>query len=101
MTDYTVKLSVNGWENLYTELRAAGYTGGFKPKSLTIVNNSATALYVHFTQNGATNPSTAADGQLVSTAGVNASFSVERPDLATCWLNTAGALDVYITVIGG
>lgn len=101
MTDYTTKLSINGWENLYTELKADGYTGGLKPKSLTIVNNSATALYVHFTDDGSASPATAANGQLVSTAGVGASFTAERPDLATTWLNTGGALDVYITVIGG
>lgn len=101
MTDYTTKLSINGWENLYTELKADGYTGGLKPKSLTIVNNSGTALYVHFTDDGSASPATAANGLLVSTAGAGVSFTAESPDLATTWLNTGGALDVYIAVIGG
>lgn len=101
MTDYTTKLSINGWENLYTELKADGYTGGLKPKSLTIVNNSATALYVHFTDDGSASPATAANGLLVSTSAPGTAYTAYSPDLATVWLNTGGALDVYISVIGG
>lgn len=100
MKQYTHTISVNGWINVDAALRAAtpAYTGDRVVKSFTIVNNSATACYLHFA--GASQPATAANGLLVSTAGVGAAYSAEHVDLLLTWINTAGATSITFSIVG-
>lgn len=100
MKQYTHTISVNGWINVDTALRAAtpAYTGDKLVKSFTMVNNSGTAAYLHFA--GASQPATAANGLLVSTAGAGAAYTAENVDLLMTWVNTGGALSITFSIIG-
>lgn len=101
MKNFTTQDEVDGWVNVWSQLRSLGYTGNPIVKSVTVANTSATAAYLHFTSDGATQPSTAADGLLISSAGPGMSFTQYDCDLATTWLNTAGVVNINFSVVGG
>lgn len=101
MANLTDVISVDGWANIYTILKAAGYDGTPVAKKLTIINEGAVATYLHFTSNGATAPSTAADGVGdISSGGSGTSYTEEDVNLGGAWINTAAAADITFRVQG-
>lgn len=98
----TKKISVNGWINLYTQAKTDGYTGSPIVRDATIINQNATVAYVHVTSDGATNPSTGADGLPIGTASApSAAFSVVAgADIAGIWIFTSGAQDIKYHIQG-
>jgi len=103
--DLTVKPSINGWQNVGTLLFSTNsYQGLPKCKSLTVVNMSSTAAYLHATSDGSTNPTTAANGLPFSTdtaASPGSTITLEGVDLNTTWINTAGSISIVVSVVGG
>jgi hypothetical protein len=95
----------NAWKNLGVQARADGYTGSSVIKCGVVQNNNATVAYVHATENGATNPSTAADGMPIgttsSTAPNGASIVLdEGTDIDTTWIHTAGNQTIKYSITG-
>lgn len=101
----TEKVSVNGWLNLLAQARADGYSGQAIIKGGVVVNPNATVAYFHATDNGATNPSTGADGlpfgTTSSTAPSAAIALVPGTDISCVWIFTSGAQDIKYGIIGG
>lgn len=97
-------VSVNGWLNLYTQAKADGYTGSSVVKEGTVLNLNATVAYLHLTEDGSTNPATAADGLPIGTTAATAPSSSfvlpEGTDLAGAWINTSGAQDIKYSFTG-
>jgi hypothetical protein len=101
MANFTKPITVNGFVNLLTAMKAAGYQGSGIVSILKIYNPDATnLLYIHATDNGITAPGTGTDGWPIGTATGNAgtTFFTDRGanqsslDLATCWLFTAASI---------
>lgn len=93
----------NGWINLGTQAKADGYQGSPIAKSVTVVNFNATVAYLHLTDNGATNPTTAADGLPLSSdvaVAPSAAFSAGNVDINTIWIHSAGTQNIKYAVIG-
>lgn len=99
MAYFAKPISVNGFTNLFTAMRAAGYLGGPNVPKLQIVNNNATVVYIHLTQNAASSAGlTGTDGIEVSTTSPSTSWSMEKVgdpdmvDLSSIWLFSGGVV---------
>ena len=93
----------NAWKNLWVQALADGYDGNPIVKSLTVINFNATVAYLHFHDDGATAPTTAADGIPLSSDTLTApssSFTQEDVDLATTWVHTGGNLTIKYSITG-
>lgn len=94
----------NAWKNLLTQAVADGYTGSHIVTEATILNYNATVAYVHLTSDGATNPTTAADGLPIGTNTGTAPVSYftcpEGTDIATVWVHTAGNQTIKYSIVG-
>ena len=104
MSQFNTKAAIDGWVNVLTQLQTDGYTGAPKVKSLTVVNMTATAAYLHVTQDGSTNPATAANGLPFSTdtaTSPSSTITLEGVDLAGAWVNTGASIDITFAVVGG
>lgn len=96
-------LSINGWKNLLTIARAAGYEGNSIVLEATVLNLNATVAYLHITSNGATNPDTASDGLPIGTdtTAPLAYYTLPKgSDIAGVWINTSGAQNIHYSIIG-
>lgn len=99
----TERVSINGWARLLDVLRTANanWTGMYA-RQLTVVNNNAGIAYLHFHFLGS-QPTTATDGLPLSNVAADApgmAFTAENVDLASTWINTGGAQNITIAVIG-
>lgn len=78
----TTPVAVNGWTNLLTAIVAKGYSGTTRPLSeAVVVNNSATACYLHFTGDGETAPNISGTSQVETTTIVAAAGVTGDGDL--------------------
>lgn len=93
----TKKLTQNGWKNVDAHLRANGWSGQGKARHLVLINNSATAAYVHLTGDGTTQPGTTTDGLPFTTdtaTAPSATIQLDDIDLKTVWVYTAGSIAI-------
>lgn len=100
----TRTISINGWVQVKAALVTAEPTFiGQIARRLLIVNLSATPITVHVNDLGS-QPVTAANGVPVGagviTSAIGNSLPLEGVDLNEVWINTAGAQNVTICVIG-
>jgi hypothetical protein len=104
--------TANGWVNLGTLMRAAGYTGGGLISSLTIFNTHASSLfYLHLTAIGTgTSPAgaTGLDGLPfgVGASAIGNAFYSDRGanaaslDIGTTWIFAASTIDIIVAAVG-
>lgn len=63
--NFTNQITVNGWTNLSTAARTAGYTGSDNPSGeITLVNSTATACYLHLSDDATTAPNIGGTAQV-------------------------------------
>lgn len=99
--------TANGFANLGTLLKTAGFTGGGRLSKLSIFNPDATRLvYIHLANSGTTAPGTGTDGWPIGVAagGVATSFSSEIAsggiDLNTVWIYATAVFAIKVLAIG-
>lgn len=106
---FTKPITVNGWVNLLTAMRAAGYAGGGIVSSGGIFNPHATELcHIHLTESGTASPATGLDGWPIGAGATAASNSFlfnrganhASVDLATTWLFTGVSIVVKVIAVG-
>ncbi len=109
MSSITKPITVNGFVNLGTALRTAGYVGGGVPTMLLLYNASAaTLVYVHFTDQSTSAGLTGIEGIPISSAAFPAHAFLELhagqmaglPDLNNIWLFTGASIPVTVAVRG-
>lgn len=105
MPAITAVIAVDGFVNLGTALRAAGYPGGTRLRMLIIDNINAGAVYVHFLNTNSSSGVTGTAGLKLSggafpeqrTLQLEGGESGDIPDLNHTFLFTTGG-SVSITV---
>ena len=106
---FTKPLTINGFVNLGTAMRAAGYGGGGMVSSGGIFNpDAAVLLYLHLTETASTAPATGTDGWPIgagATAAGNAFFfdrgaNQSSLDIGTTWLYAPSSIVIKVIVTG-
>lgn len=98
MANFSKTISITGWQNVGALLRTNGYDRSVV-RRFTVINNSATLAYLHFTNSGTTQPTTATDGIPIANAAAPSSlFTEEGCDLKSTWINTAAAANITFSV---
>lgn len=111
MAAFTNKITTaNGWNNLGTLLKGAGYSGSGVVSSISILNmDGAVTAYLHASQNGLTAPATTpADGWPIVPGATDPTkaFRSDRGanavslDINQTWINTVGAVILKVLVFG-
>lgn len=109
MANFAKPITVNGFVNLLTAMKAAGYQGSGIVSSLGIFNSDAGVLcYLHLTDNGVTAPGTGTDGWPIGAAagGTGATFFSDRGgnrssvDLGTTYLYTPSSIPIKVIAVG-
>lgn len=98
MANFAKTISITGWQNVGTLLKANGYDRT-RARRFTVVNNNATLAYLHFTNSSTAQPTTATDGIPIANAAAPSSlFTEEDCDLNTLWINTAAVANITFSV---
>lgn len=98
---FTEKITVNGWSNVLTAIKAAGYDGPENPTGeTTILNFNAGVAYLHFSDDASTDPNFGGTAQVETTAIVAAAGITGDGDLVITVTGadiTGSPLDVTVT----
>ena len=96
--------TINGFINLGTVMRAAGYTGNGHVSKLLIFNPQASDLiYVHLTENSTTAPTTKTDGIPVGagSTAIGTSLSIDTAiDITSVYIAATGVVAIKVAAAG-
>lgn len=106
MAQKTGKYTLNGTVLLSTALLAIGYKGMNALSLCSIHNPNDTSLYLWLDDQNTVPPVTPTDGRAIGNLEESTSFNFNGLsldnflDAGTCWLHSAAAIDIKISVIG-